>query len=122
MPASWCTLSNRRAGRHSFANSCSISPPTSTICDLRGGAAAFIRALDPDNYDEGQALAVSLRAGGSGGLVHPSQRDPSGQCVGLFYPDRAGNLIQGRHLDYHWDGGRVDLYRDAGSGEIYRVS
>lgn len=90
--------------------------------DLRGGAAAFIPVLDPDNYDEGQALAVSLRAGGSDGLTYPSQRDPSGQCVGLFYPDRAGNLIQGRHLDYHWDGGRVDLYRDAGSGEIYRVS
>jgi hypothetical protein len=37
-------------------------------------------------------------------------------------PDCAGNVIQGRHLDYHWNGDRVDLYRDAGSGEIYRVN
>ena len=89
--------------------------------DLRGGAAALAPALDHDSYDEAQALASSLRASGSEGLVYPSQRDPGGQCVGLFYPDRAANLIQGRHLDYHWEGGRVDLYRDAGSGEVYRV-
>lgn len=90
--------------------------------DLRSGAAALAPALDPDSYEEAQALAASLRANGSEGLVYPSQRDPGRQCVGLFYPDRAANLIQGQHLDYHWDGGRVDLYRDAGSGEVYRVN
>ena len=89
--------------------------------DLRGGAAALAPAIDPDNYDEAQALTASLRATGSEGLVYPSQRDAGGDCVGLFYPDPAANLIQGRHLDYHWDGGRVDLYRDASSGGVYRV-
>jgi len=89
--------------------------------DLRGGAPALAPALDPDNYDEAQALAASLRASGSDGLVYPSQRDPSGQCVGLFYPDRTGNLVQARHLDYHWSGIKVDFYRDAGSGEVFRV-
>ena len=59
---------------------------------------------------------------GSEGLVYLSQRDPSGQCVSLFYRDLASNLIQGRHLHYHWDGMTVDLYRDAGSGGVYRVS
>ncbi|MGO4840512.1 RES domain-containing protein, partial [Rhizobiaceae sp. 2RAB30] len=44
-----------------------------------------------------------------------------GQCVGLFYPDCAANPVQGRHLDYHWDGARVDLYRDAGNGKVYRI-
>jgi hypothetical protein len=29
--------------------------------------------------------------------------------------------VQGRHLDYHWNGRRVDLYRDAGSGQVYRI-
>ena len=28
---------------------------------------------------------------------------------------------QARHLDYHWDGRRVDLYRDAGNGQVFRV-
>jgi len=32
--------------------------------------------------------------------------------VALFYPDRAANPIQGRHLDYHWNGSRVDFYRE----------
>ena len=36
--------------------------------------------------------------------------------------DRATNVVQGRHLDYHWDGAMVDLYRDAGSGDVYRIS
>ena len=68
-----------------------------------------------------QALARSLRAAGSEGLVFPSQRDPRGQCAGLFYPDRAHNPVQGRHLEYHWDGTRVDLYRDASTGDVFRV-
>ena len=54
-------------------------------------------------------------------MVYPSIRDPGGECVGLFYPDGAGNPVQGRHLDYHWDGMRVDLYRDLSGGEVYRI-
>jgi RES domain len=89
--------------------------------DLRGGDPAFSPALDPDNYAEAQLLAEALRTTASEGLIYPSQRDPSGECAGLFYPDRVANLVQGRHLDYHWDGARVDLYRDAGNGDVYRV-
>jgi len=89
--------------------------------DLRGDDPAWAPALDPHDYAESQRLATTLRARGSEGLVYPSQRDPGGECAGLFYPDRATNVIQGRHLDYHWDGARVDLYRDAGSGEVFRV-
>lgn len=89
--------------------------------DLRGGTPAFQPALDPHSYAESQQLAGALHAATSEGLVYPSRRDPRGQCAALFYPDRAANLVQGRHLDYHWDGARIDLYRDAGSGEVYRV-
>jgi len=89
--------------------------------DLRGGDPRWRPTLDPDEYGEGQTLAAALRASGSNGLVYPSVRDPDGQCAGLFYPDRAGNVVQARHLDYHWDGTSVDLYRDAGSGEVFRV-
>ena len=89
--------------------------------DLRGGNAAFAPALDRERHAEAQRLAAALRAAGSEGLAYPSQRDPGGQCAGLLYPDRAANVVQGRHLDYHWDGARVDLCRDAGSGEVWRV-
>jgi hypothetical protein len=92
-----------------------------SLHDLRGSHSAFAPALDPDSYTGSQQLAATLRASASEGLVYPSQRDVGGQCAGLFYPDRATNVVQGRHLDYHWNGVRVDLYRDATRGEVYRV-
>jgi hypothetical protein len=92
-----------------------------TLHDLRGGDPAFALALAPDSYAQSQALAEALRNGGSDGLVWPSARDPEGECAGLFYPDLAPAPRQGRHLDYHWDGAQVNLYRDAGSGAVFRV-
>jgi hypothetical protein len=90
--------------------------------DLRGGDASFEEALKPDDYAPSQTLAAALRAGGSDGIVYPSCRQRGGECVALFYPDLATNPIQGRHLDYHWDGQRVDLYREVGSGAVYRIA
>lgn len=89
--------------------------------DLRGGEPAYAAFLAPDDYTESQRLGAALRAAGSDGLVYPSVRCPGGSCVGLFYPDLARRPLQGRHLDYHWDGRRVDLYRVAGSREVFRI-
>jgi RES domain len=89
--------------------------------DLRDDDPHWRAALDPHDYTEAQMLGASLRERGSEGVVYPSQRDPGGQCAGLFYPDRATSPVQGRHLDYHWDGARVDLYREAGGGAVFRV-
>ena len=77
--------------------------------------------LDPDSHVEGQALGAKLRASGSDGIHFPSVRYPAGRCAALFYPDLASGPVQARHLDYHWDGARVDFVRDAGSGDVYRV-
>lgn len=88
--------------------------------DLRGGDATG-GALDPDDYAAGQRLAAGLRASGGDGLVYPSVRHPGGACAALFYPDGASAPVQGRHLDYHWDGSRVDLVRDAGTGAVFRL-
>jgi RES domain len=87
--------------------------------DLR--RAAHHSALDGETYAAAQALAQILRTAGSDGVVYPSIRHSDGECAGLFYPDCACDPIQGRHLDYHWDGERVDLVRDAGIGAIFRV-
>ncbi|MEQ5787213.1 RES family NAD+ phosphorylase [Erythrobacter sp. NFXS35] len=78
-------------------------------------------ALDPQNYAAAQALAAMLRGMEADGIVYPSVRHAGGECAALFYPDCASNPAQGRHLDYHWDGERVDLVRDAGSGAVFRV-
>ena len=90
-----------------------------SLHDLRSGSTEA--ALDPDDYTVSQALGGQLRASGSEGVVYPSVRHAGGTCVGLFYPDLAANPVQGRHLDYHWDGSRVDLFRVPATGEVFRI-
>lgn len=92
-----------------------------SLHDLRGGAVGVSRLLRPDDYATGQAFGARLRAAGADGVVYPSVRRPAGECVGLFWPDLASNPVQGRHLDYHWNGERVDLYREAGTGKVFRI-
>ena len=94
---------------------------SAALHDLRGEDPAWAPALDHDRYAVAQALAAALRAAASEGLVYPSRRDPGHDCAGLFFPDIARHVIQGRHLDYHWDGREVDLYRDIGTGDVFRV-
>jgi hypothetical protein len=90
--------------------------------DLRDGRPEFSRLLAPDDYAAAQTLAAGLRASGSEGVIYPSVRDLDGECVGLFYPDLASNLLQGRHLDYHWDGRRVDFVREVSTPpRVFRV-
>ena len=89
--------------------------------DLRGGDPAFADLLDPDNHEPARSIDERLRAGSAEGVVYPSVRRPGGECVALFYPDLASNPVQGRHLDYHWNGERVDFYREPGSGRVYRI-
>ncbi len=92
-----------------------------SLHDLRGGDIDHAAPLDPDDYTAAQALGDALRRAGADGVVYPSVRCDDGDCVGLFYPDLAGNARQGRHFDYHWNGDRVDLYRDPGSGQVFRI-
>lgn len=94
---------------------------TGDLRDLRGGNPAYADVLDPDDYATAQVLSTQLRESEADGIVYPSVRFGEGECVGLFYPDLCSNAKQGRHLDYHWNGTWVDMYRDAGSGEVYRI-
>jgi hypothetical protein len=88
--------------------------------DLRDET-AYADALRPDDYSESQRLAADLRAKQSDGLLYPSRRHAGGECAALFYPDRAANPIQGRHIDYHWNGTRVDFYREPATRNVFRV-
>lgn len=89
--------------------------------DIRADFPERPALLDPDNYAEANRFAARLREKGSDGLVYPSVRYAGGECVGLFYPDCASNPVQARHIDYHWNGARVDFYRDAGTGDVFAI-
>lgn len=81
----------------------------------------YAQALDQIDYGPAQALAVQLIAANADGVLYTSRRAAEGLCVGLFYPDLAANPRQGRHLDYHWNGERVDFYREPATGKVYQV-
>ena len=79
---------------------------------------------DPRTYDYSQPTLtcdVVMKGGITSGVVYPSVRRAGGECVGVFYPDLVGSPVQGRHLDYHWDGERVDLYREPSTGAVFRI-
>lgn len=84
-------------------------------------AVTYAEAHLPDDYAEPQRVGATLRASGADGVLYASVRNPGGQCVGLFYPDRATAPTQGRHLDYHWNGERVDFYREPTAGTVFEV-
>jgi hypothetical protein len=92
-----------------------------TLHDVRGDDPAFGPLRDPDDHTAPQALGRALRAQASDGIAYPSVRHAGGECAGLFWPDVAANPRQGRHLDYHWDGKRVDFIREPASSNVWRV-
>ena len=92
-----------------------------SLHDLRRIGQKASPFLDAEDYRSSQALGVDLGVSGSDGLAYPSVRHPGGECVALFYPDLASNVRERRYLDYHWNGSRVDLYRDLDGGYVYRI-
>ncbi|MDH5325570.1 MAG: RES family NAD+ phosphorylase [Gammaproteobacteria bacterium] len=62
---------------------------------------------DPSQYGPPQQLAATLRQAGSWGLLYHSVRDASGECVAAFRPPALGNVHQGPHLAFHWDGKNI---------------
>jgi hypothetical protein len=74
--------------------------------DLRGQRESRPDVYDPDPeaYGAAQALARSLRANGSNGIVHDSVRDPHGECIAVFRPRLLSPALQGQHFCYVWDG------------------
>lgn len=78
--------------------------------------------LDPHAYAASQALARKLRAAGANGITYPSVRHPGGQCLGAFRPRAVGIPRQERHLQYRWNGVRVDRYFDYSRDEWISLS
>jgi hypothetical protein len=89
-----------------------------SLHDFRNGG--FDDCLKPDDWKPAQRLAFSLRDSGSEGIVYPSVRWPTGQAVGLFWPNLIHlPVIQARTLQYHWDGTRMTRYFIIGEADWY---
>jgi len=68
-------------------------------------------SLAPDSWAAGQQLGREILAEGGNGVVYPSVRFPQGRACALFYPDLITlPVIQGRTLQYHWDGVEMTRY------------
>lgn len=68
--------------------------------------------LAPDSYAASQAWGRAMKDAGQNGIFFPSVRRAGGECVVAFWPDVPGIPLQERHLQYHWNGDRVDRYFD----------
>lgn len=68
--------------------------------------------LDPNDYTAARAYGRRVKDGGRNGVTYPSVRHAGGFCVGAFKPRAVGLPRQERHLQYRWNGRRVDRYFD----------
>ncbi len=60
--------------------------------------------LDPDSYAASQALAATLLANGSAGIVYPSVRRAKGTCLACFRPVLVTNVHQGSNYRFVFHG------------------
>ena len=81
--------------------------------DLRGGDAAFAAAASTRTTtpQAGRSAAACARRAATASSIRACAA-PAGQCLGAFRPKAVGIPVQGRHLQYHWDGARISRYFD----------
>lgn len=89
--------------------------------DIRNGD--FEALLDADDYTAAQAFAREARTHGSNGVVYLSVRNAGGECFAAFFPDVMSVPVQGRHINYHWDGVRIDMIKDlTDANKVYEIT
>ena len=81
--------------------------------DIRGRQVDTAEVYAADNYGASQALARRLRGEGSAGIAYDSVRRDGGACVALLRPRTLGNVRQGAHLLYKWNGIEI--------GQVYEL-
>lgn len=75
--------------------------------DIRGMRSALGAVYDKFDYTASQALANSLRAQRSWGIVYDSVRHSGGECVAVFRPPALSRCRQAEYLTYVWDGAQI---------------
>lgn len=84
--------------------------------DVRAELPANVPLHDPDSYGASQALAESLLAAGSNGVVYRSVRHEGGTCLACFRPRLVTNVRPGAHFEYRWEGRPEPVIRELAAG------
>lgn len=83
------------------------------LINLHKKTYAPLLAPDRNEYPKSQAFARELRMQRVWGLYYPSVRKKAGKCVAIFRPPALSIPVQGKHLDYIWDGRAIAEIRMA---------
>jgi len=76
--------------------------------DLRNDPTLDSAVLSPTDYSAGHALGRRLREAGAAGVVYPSVRDPSGECLAAFKTTLLRDCHHAAYLEYNWNGTAID--------------
>lgn len=76
--------------------------------DIRGDA-GFADCLAADSYRAAQTLGATLLAAGAVGLLYPSVRHQTGNCIACFRPAMVGNVRKDATYQFTWDGGQTPV-------------
>ena len=85
--------------------------------DIRIGEWNHLLDPDPANYAVPQAFAAQLREAGSLGIVYPSVRHRTGECIAAFWPDVMTAPIEGKRIALQWDGNAIVAWFDFDTSE-----
>ena len=117
--AEFCAVTNEEPGWIADVREL-VGRIDANLDDIRGGG--FDRLLDPDDYAASQTFARDAWNNGSNGVVYPSVRNKGGECFAAFYPDVMSVPIQGRHINYHWDGASINMIKDlTDDNKVYEI-
>lgn len=95
----------------------------SDLTDIRNGEFGGVLDKDPETYAVSQGFALEQKRAGSNGIVYPSQRHETGECIAVFYPDVVTAPNQGDHFRYHWDGDTVNfVQQQTGRQVVYDLT
>jgi RES domain-containing protein len=78
------------------------------VADLREASHADLRIVDPDDYGHAQGIARKLRSDGVRGILYPSVRHPTGECLAVFRTALLKNCLHAAYLEYNWNGRSID--------------
>lgn len=78
------------------------------LVDIRGDGFEDILDMEPSRYQAAQIFAAEKRAEKHWGIVYPSVRDKTGQCIAVFRPPALSIPVQSAHLSYHWNGQKIN--------------